>query len=115
MGCSRAPFPQPYLGLPLSPTKPPSNAFAPVVERSRKLMTGWRAKLLDKGDRLILISAVLDSLLTYFMSVFASLKKSSKPSTPCEGPSFGRGEILAQELNALLHGKMRVHLKCMVV
>ena len=41
MGCSCASFPQTCLGLPLAPIKPLTNAFNPLVERSRKLLTGW--------------------------------------------------------------------------
>ena len=68
--CPTSSFPQIYLGLPLTPTWLPTNAFLPIIERCRKFLTGWRAKILSKGDRLILLSAVLDSLLVYFMSVF---------------------------------------------
>lgn len=68
--CPTSSFPQIYLGLPLTPTRLPTNAFLPIIERCRKFLTGWRAKILSKGDRLILLSAVLDSLLVYFMSVF---------------------------------------------
>uniref|UniRef100_A0A453SRE0 Reverse transcriptase domain-containing protein n=1 Tax=Aegilops tauschii subsp. strangulata TaxID=200361 RepID=A0A453SRE0_AEGTS len=111
MGCSRAPFPQTYLGLPLAPTKPPTNAFAPLIERSRNLLTGWRGKLFDKGDRLILISAVLDSLLTYFMSVFRIPKKTLKVIDSLRRAFFWQGTMLIQELNALLHGKMFAYQK----
>jgi hypothetical protein len=69
LDCATSSFPQTYLGLPLSPTRPPSNTFLPILERYKKFLTGWRAKLLTKGDR-ILITAVLDSILTYYMSVF---------------------------------------------
>ena len=68
--CTTSTFPQIYLGLPLAPTRLPPNAFLPIIERCRKFLSGWRAKILSKGDRLILLSAVLDSILVYFMSVF---------------------------------------------
>ena len=79
-------------GLPLSPTKPPPNAFDPLLERARKLLTGWQAKLLDKGNRLILISGVLDSLLTYFMSIFRIPKKVLKTLDSLRGAFFWAGE-----------------------
>lgn len=59
LGCTTSSFPQTYLGLPLSPTRPPSNTFLPVLECCKKLLSAWRAKLITKGDRLILITAVL--------------------------------------------------------
>ena len=92
MDCTRASLPQTYLDLPLAPTKPPSNAFAPLIERTRKLLTGWRAKLLDRGDRLIIISAVLDSILTYFMSIFRIPKKTLKLIDSLRRSFFGDGE-----------------------
>ena len=85
-------LPAKYLDLPLAPTKPLTNVFNPLVERTRKLLTGWRAKLLDKGDRLILISVVLDSILTYFMSVLRIPKKTIKTLD-----SLGRGFFWAGE------------------
>ena len=94
MGCSCASFPQTYLSLPLAPTKHLTNVFNPLVERTRKLLTGWRAKLLDKGDRLILISAVLDSILTYFMSVFRIPKKTIKTLDSLRRSFFSRRRCL---------------------
>ena len=55
-------------------------------------MTGWRAKLLDKGDHLILISKVLDSLLTYFMFVFRIPKKVLKTIDSLRRAFFLAGE-----------------------
>jgi hypothetical protein len=59
-----ASFPQTYLGLPLSPYKLSISAFQPLVDRIDIYLAGWRATLLSKGGRLILLSAVLDSLPT---------------------------------------------------
>lgn len=101
-------YPLPQLNLlPM----PPTNAFAPLIERSRNLLTGWRGKLFDKGDRLILISAVLNSLLTYFMSVFRIPKKTLKVIDSLRRAFFWQGTMLIQELNALLHGKMFAYQK----
>uniref|UniRef100_A0A453NKF2 Reverse transcriptase domain-containing protein n=1 Tax=Aegilops tauschii subsp. strangulata TaxID=200361 RepID=A0A453NKF2_AEGTS len=99
MGCSCASFPQTYLSLPLAPTKPLTNAFNPLVEHSRKLLLGWHAKLLDKGDRLILISTVMDSILTYFMSMFCIPKKTIKTFDSLRRDFFGQETMLAQVLN----------------
>lgn len=61
LGCSLSAFPQTYLGLPLPPTKPSASAFHPIVDKCKKNLTRWHAKLLAKGDTLILITVVLDS------------------------------------------------------
>ena len=70
IGCSLSSFPLVYLGLPLSPTKLPLTAFDPIIDSFRKFLFGWVARLLSRGARLTLLTAVLDSLTVYFMSVF---------------------------------------------
>ena len=77
-GCATAGFPQTYLGLPLSPTKLPPSAFQPLISSFRSLLPGWCVKLLNRAGRLVLISAVLDSFSTYFLSVFKIPKKTLK-------------------------------------
>lgn len=77
-GCAISGFPQPYLGLPLSPYKLPPSVFQPLVTSYRSLLPGWCAKLLNRAARLVLISFVLDSLATYFLSVFKLPKKTLK-------------------------------------
>jgi hypothetical protein len=70
LGTSISSFPQKYLGLPLSATKLPASAFQPIIDSCDRYLAGWCATLLSKGGRLVLLSAVLDSLPTYFMSSF---------------------------------------------
>ena len=68
LGTSISSFPQTYLGLPLSSTKLNQADFQPIIDNVDKYLAGWTASLLSKGGRLILLSAVLDSLPTHFMS-----------------------------------------------
>lgn len=70
LGTNVSLFPQVYLGLPLSPTRLPSNMFLPILEHRRKFLFGWHAKLLSKGDHLVLLSSVIDVLTMYFMTIF---------------------------------------------
>lgn len=63
-------FPQTYLGLSLCPIKLPSTAFQPIIDMFDRYLSGWTALPLTKGGRLVLLSAVLDSLPTYFMGSF---------------------------------------------
>lgn len=70
IGCPVSFLPQTYLGLPLSPLKLPSSAFRPIIDRCLIFLSGWRALLLSKGGRLILLAAVINSLAIYYMSVF---------------------------------------------
>jgi hypothetical protein len=61
-------IPQTHLGLPLSPYKLPQSAFQPLIDRIDKILASWCADLLFKGGCLLLLSAALNSMLTYFMS-----------------------------------------------
>lgn len=62
--CTTSSFLQIYLGLPLSLARLPLNGFLPILERCRKFLAGWRAKLLSIGNRLILLTVVINSLWT---------------------------------------------------
>lgn len=68
LGCRVSHFPQTYLGLPLSPNKLRASDFQPLVAKFDHCLTGWKAKLLSTGGRLLLVNAVLSSLYIYFMS-----------------------------------------------
>jgi hypothetical protein len=43
LGCPISSFPQPYLGLPLSPTKLPASAYAPLLLSFDRRLSGWKA------------------------------------------------------------------------
>jgi hypothetical protein len=68
LGCALEGFPQSYLGLPLSCDKLNLAAFAPLIAKADRYLSGWRAVLLSAGGRLVLINAVLDALPTYAMA-----------------------------------------------
>jgi hypothetical protein len=67
LGCPISSFPQPYLGLPISPTKLPASAFATLISSFNHHLSGWRANLLSSGGRLALCNAVMNNLATYYM------------------------------------------------
>jgi hypothetical protein len=67
LGCPIFSFPQPHLGPPLSPTKLPASAFAPLVLSFDRHLSGWRAQFLSWGGMLVLCSAVLNNISTYYM------------------------------------------------
>lgn len=67
LGCRVEGFPQAYLGLPLSAEKLRLSAFAPLIAKVDRYLSGWRALLLSPGGRLVLINAVLDALPTFAM------------------------------------------------
>jgi hypothetical protein len=68
LGCRAEGFPQTYLGLPLSAEKLRLAAFAPLIAKVDKYLSGWRALLLSFGGRLMLLNAILDALPAYAMA-----------------------------------------------
>lgn len=69
--CQQASFPQVYLGLPLSNVKLNLSAFAPLISKVDRRLSGWQAALLNHQSRLVLINSVLDGLVTYTMQALA--------------------------------------------
>ena len=47
-----------------------SREWQPVVATMERRLGGWRARLLSRGGRLVLLKAVLSGILTYYMSLF---------------------------------------------
>ena len=75
-GCSRlletpiSNLPIRYLGVPLADKRLRIADWQPVVEKMESRLQGWRARLLSRGGRLVLIKAVLAAIPTYFLSIF---------------------------------------------
>ena len=66
--CKQATFPQVYLGLPLSNVKLNLQAFAPLIAKVDRQLSGWKALLLNHAGRLVLINSVLDGMPAHLMS-----------------------------------------------
>lgn len=75
MGCQVGKFPITYLGLPLSPRCIYSRDWDKIINRFETRLAGWKGRLLSYGGRLVLCHSVLDSLPTYFLSIFKIPKK----------------------------------------
>ena len=59
-----------YLGLPFVEGRITTREWQPVLEAMERRLGGWRARLLSRGRRLVLLKAGLSTIPTYFMSVF---------------------------------------------
>lgn len=68
VGCAVSSFPQPYLGLPLSPNKLRVSDYQPLLDSFDRYLSSWKARLLDPEARLLLTKTVLSSLPVYWMS-----------------------------------------------
>lgn len=70
VGCQIGYWPVKYLGMPLGGSPLSVGFWEPVLRKIARRLDGWKGGFLSKGGRLTLISAVLDALPTYFMSIF---------------------------------------------
>ena len=74
--CSRAlgtlmgTLPIRYLGLPLSTGQIRGADWQSVVEKVEQRLEGWKARVLSKGGRLVLLKSVLSAIPTFYLSVF---------------------------------------------
>jgi hypothetical protein len=60
-------FPCTYLGVPLSPHKLTKTQVQPIIEKIADRLPGWKADLLTKAGRNILVRSVLTSMLIYLL------------------------------------------------
>lgn len=70
LGCMGGSFPLTYLGVPVGANMSLRKNWQPIIDKFRAKLSIWKAKSLSFGGRLTLIKYVLNSLLTYYMSLF---------------------------------------------
>jgi hypothetical protein len=63
--CEILDFPCKYLGIPLSMHKLTRAQVQPTIDRIADLLSGWKANLLSRARRRILVQFVLTSTLVY--------------------------------------------------
>ncbi|KAK2641017.1 hypothetical protein Ddye_022780 [Dipteronia dyeriana] len=68
--CASTSLPVTYLGLPLGGNSRREAFWNPVISKVEHRLAPWKSAFISKGDRLVLIKAILTSLPSYFMSVF---------------------------------------------
>ena len=59
-----------YLGVPLIDRRLRIQDWQPVFEKVEARLGGWRARLLSRGGRLVLLKSVLAAIPIYYMSIF---------------------------------------------
>ncbi|XP_020084921.1 uncharacterized protein LOC109707803 [Ananas comosus] len=70
LDCKVGTFPTTYLGFRLSTKPPTKEAWREVIQKLQHRIDGWKAKLLSRKGRLILVNTMLTNLPLYFLSVF---------------------------------------------
>jgi len=65
--CQTSEFPCKYLGVPLSPHKLTKAQAQPIIEKIADRLPSWKADLLTKAGRSVLVQYVLTSMLIYLV------------------------------------------------
>ena len=73
--CKLQNLPLTYLGIPLVANPNKVSTWRPVIEKVERKLALWKAKVLSRAGRLVLIKAVLNTLPLYFLSIFKISKK----------------------------------------
>lgn len=91
LGCQLVELPINYLGIPLgaNPRKPAT--WRPVINRIQKRISMWKAKVLYRAGRLVLIQSVLNSIPPYYLSLFKMPKKVAKQIIRLQRDFFWHG------------------------
>ena len=67
LSCSVKEFPCTYLGLPLSINKPTKEVLLPLIDKVADHLPGWKASLMNRAGRLVMVKAVLSATPIYSM------------------------------------------------
>ena len=65
--CQISEFPCTYLGVPLSPYKLTKTQVQPIIEKIADRLPRWKADLLTKAGRCVLVQSVLTSMVIYLL------------------------------------------------
>ena len=68
LSCSIKFFPCMYLGLPLSIGKPTKEVLLPLVDKVADYLPGWKASLMNRAGRLVMVKVVLTAVPIYLLT-----------------------------------------------
>lgn len=74
LNCKVGNLPTKYLGLSLADRPPSKEDWMDIIWNIQRKIDECQAKLLSRGDRFILVNAILTNLLLYFLSIFKTPK-----------------------------------------
>lgn len=67
LDCQISSFPCKYLGLPLSTRRLTSADLQPILDKIADMLPGWKAALLERSGRLVLVKAMLTAIPIYVL------------------------------------------------
>ncbi|XP_016168363.1 uncharacterized protein LOC107610897 [Arachis ipaensis] len=70
LGCQQAALPVRYLGISLGANPRLVKTWKPIIDKVEQKLSLWKAKVLNKLGKLVLIKPVLNSLLIYYLSLY---------------------------------------------
>ncbi|XP_072066858.1 uncharacterized protein [Arachis hypogaea] len=70
LGCQEAALPVKYLGVPLGANPRLVKTWKPIIDKVEEKLSLWKAKILNKAGKLVLIKSVLNSLPVYYLSLY---------------------------------------------
>ncbi|XP_016207262.1 uncharacterized protein LOC107647723 [Arachis ipaensis] len=74
LGCKQDSLPVKYLGISLGANTRLVKTWKPVIDKVEEKLSLWKAKVLNKAGKLVLIKSVLNSLLVYYLSLYKMTK-----------------------------------------
>ncbi|XP_015970212.1 uncharacterized protein LOC107493670 [Arachis duranensis] len=69
-GCKEANLPVKYLGVPLEANPRLVKTWKPIIDKVEEKLSLWKAKVLSKAGKLVLLKSVLNSLPVYYLNLY---------------------------------------------
>ncbi|XP_016164370.1 uncharacterized protein LOC107606876 [Arachis ipaensis] len=70
LGCKEASLPIRYLGISLGANLRLVRTWKPVIDKVEEKLSLWKAKVLNKAGKLVLIKSMLNSMPVYYLSLY---------------------------------------------
>ncbi|KAL4357195.1 hypothetical protein AHAS_Ahas09G0162400 [Arachis hypogaea] len=70
LGCKEATLPVKCLGISLGSNPKLVNTWKPIIDKVEEKLNLWKAKMINKAGKLVLIKSVLNSMPVYYLSLY---------------------------------------------